>query len=286
MVLSGSEFINFAFWSGESNFSEQAASLIRGEQPYERIIRDGWWNRISTWLQDFDVEFERSSPPGKRIPIAEIHSPHVDGCVATFGTTQSSGLDVSIKAFGLGYQRIKRVDIQESYEVPGDCRALTTGAKFVIHVWKHRSSGKRRALIHMIDIDGSVVDEPLLHPHQHPCSNDYQSGAKRVHTTAQLRHQKMNTDYSDVPMRSSVPGAVKTQKMALEEGTVYSASFDLPINWFSRQGRESTEITQLSIGIEARVVKTIEMSWKLVAGHDYIRFRNVRDDMRMFWLWD
>ena len=67
MVLSASEFVNFAFWSDESNFSEAAVSLIRGEKTYDRIIKDGWWNRAWTWLQDFDQEFEETSAPGKRI---------------------------------------------------------------------------------------------------------------------------------------------------------------------------------------------------------------------------
>jgi hypothetical protein len=228
------------------------------------------------------VEFEDKSAPGKRIPIAEIHSPHINGCVGTFATTRSAGLDVSIKAFGVGYQRVKRVNIDESYEVPSACRALTTGVEFVVHVWRHRSNGKVRALIHMIAIDGSVIDEPLLHSYQHPCSDDYQIGAERVYTVAELQHQQMGTDYSDVPMRSSVLGSVNTHKMTLEQGTIYSASLEIPISWFSQAAQKSIPITQLSISIESRVTKTIEMSWKLVAGHNYIRFRNVRDDMRMF----
>jgi hypothetical protein len=96
----------------------------------------------------------------------------------------------------------------------------------------------------------------------------------------------MGTDYSDMPMRSSAPGAVKTHKMMLEQGSVYSASLELPISWFSKSAQESAPITQLSIGIESRVSKVVEMTWKLVSGHDYVRFRGVRGDMRMYWLWD
>jgi hypothetical protein len=182
MVLSESEFVGFAFWADEPDLVDTAKTFLRGQQPYDKVIKDGWWKRAWAWLQDFDVESEEKSAAGKRIPIAEIHSPHVPGCVGTFATTRSGALDVSIKAFGLGYQRIKRVDIQDTYEVPSTCRALTTGVKFVVHVWRHRFNGKRRALVQMIDIDGSVIDEPLPRSYSHLCGQDYQTGAAHVHS--------------------------------------------------------------------------------------------------------
>jgi hypothetical protein len=34
------------------------------------------------------------------------------------------------------------------------------------------------------------------------------------------------------------------------------------------------------------VARTIKMRWKLVSGRDYMGFRAVPGDMRMFWAWD
>jgi len=74
--------------------------------------------------------------------------------------------------------------------------------------------------------------------------------------------------------------------MELETGTVYSASLELPASWFSQPGAVSTPESKLAISIESRVARTVEMGWKLVSGHDYLRFRGVRGDMRMFWVWE
>ena len=69
-VLSHSDFVNFAFWSEEEPFIESATEVVRGQQTYDKTIRDGFWNRAWTWLGDFDVESEHSSTPGQRLPDA------------------------------------------------------------------------------------------------------------------------------------------------------------------------------------------------------------------------
>lgn len=286
MVLSESDLVRFAFWADEPDFIEAARGVLRGEQAYERIIMDGIWSRAWTWLGDFDVESVHKSTAGLRLPIAEIHSPHVEGCVGTFATTRAGSLDVSIKAFGLGYGRVKRVAIGHTYEVPSACRRLTTGVQFEVRVWKHKFSDKRRALVRVISIDGTVIDEPLDVFAQHPCGSNYRESAARIHAVAQLRGQNVGQEYSDVPMHDATKGAVSTHSIKLEAGSVYSVSLELPLTWFPGAAKAGQQISKLGINIESRVSKTIEMSWKLVSGHDYMRFRGVRGDMRMFWVWE
>jgi hypothetical protein len=285
-VLAHSDLVNFAFWSEEASFIESATQVVRGRQTYDKIIRDGFWNRAWTWLDDFNLESEHTSTPGRRLRVAEIHAPHVKGCIGTFATSKSGAIDISIKAFGLGYQKVKRVAVTNSYEQPHACGALTTGVQFVVHVWKHRSSEKRRALVQFIAIDGALAGEPLSTSESHQCASGYRKLAARAHAIASIRGWKVGQDYSDVPMHSAAAGATSTHKLELEKGSVYSASLELPIAWFAQPGQNPSTLPELSIGIETRVAKTIEMSWKLVSGHDYMRFRAVPGDMRMFWVWD
>ena len=285
LFLSEPEFISFAFWADEADFVELAHKVIRGEQTYDNIIRDGVWNRVSTWLDGFDRESVLQPLGQQRIPIAEIHSPHIKGCDGTFATTRAGVLDVSIKAFGLGYGRAERITVSQSYVVPQECRALTTGVDFEVHVWKQKSSNKRRALVRVLDIDGSVVDEPLDPTAVHQCVNDYQTTLTRVEALARQRGQKMGRDYSDFPMHKAAIGAVNTQKFMLEKGSVYSASLGLSSALFPKLSNLGLPAFNLGICIESRVSRTVEISWKLVGGHDYVRFRKERDDMRIFWAW-
>jgi hypothetical protein len=218
--------------------------------------------------------------------VAEIHAPHVNGCVGTFATTRTGALDISIKAFGLGYQKIKRIQVTNSYEQPNACGALTTGVQFVVHVWKHKFSDMRRALVQFVAIDGALAGEPLSASEPHRCGSTYKNQATRAHSIAQIRCWKVGQDYSDVPMHAAADGATTTHKMELERGSVYSASLDLPLSWFARAGQNPPAVPKLAIGVETRVARTVEMSWKLVSGHDYMRFRAVPGDMRMFWVWN
>jgi hypothetical protein len=286
MLLSEPDLVSFAYWADEPDFVDSAGALLRGEQTYDKIIRDGFWRRVWTWLDDFDWESEHMSMPGQRLAIAEIHVPHIPNCVGTFATTRTGALDVSIKAFGLGYQKVKRVDVNNSYELPGACGALTTGVQFVVHVWKHKYTEKRRALIHMISIDGILVDEPLDSSVPHLCGERYRQDAASILSIAQMRGDKFGEDYSDVPMHHAAVGAVSAHKKELEKGLIYSASLELPITWFSQLGQYALPISNLVISIESRVASSIEMSWKVVSGHDYMWFRGVPGDMRKFWVWE
>jgi hypothetical protein len=284
LVLPPGDLVSFAFWSEEPAFMESATALLRGHANYDKIIKDGFWNRVITWIDDFNKESEFPSTPGQRLAIAEIHAPHVTGCGGTFATTKSGALDVSIKAFGLGYQKIKRVTVSNSFEQPNACGSLTTGVQFVVHVWKHRWNDKRRALVQVISIDGTLAGEQLTGAHR--CGGTYKKVALQTHSIARLRGWKVGEDFSDVPMHNAAEGAVTTHKMTLEKGSVYTASLELPVTWFAQPGVDASKLPKLAVSIESRVAKTVEMSWKLVSGHDYMRFRAEAGDMRMFWVWD
>lgn len=289
MLLPHSDLVNFAFWSEEDSFLASAAALLRGRQSYDKIVRDGFWSRAWTWLNDFDVESEQKSTPGRRLAIAEIHAPHVNGCIGTFAVGSQGALDVSIKAFGLGYQRVKRLTVGNSYEEPHGCASLTVGVEFLVYIWKHRFSDKRRALIKMIGIDETMSGARLDESVPHRCSATYREVAPRLGSIAQNRGLKLGADYSDVPMREADRGASTTQNLILEEGCLYSATLELLPSWFSKVGEKATKlatISKLAISIESRVARTVEISWKLVGGHNYMRFRGVRGDMRMFWVWE
>jgi hypothetical protein len=158
--------------------------------------------------------------------------------------------------------------------------------QFVVHIWKHRFSAKRRALIHFIAIDGALAGERLVLSESHRCGSTYRDVAARAHSIASIQGWKVGQDYSDVPMHDAADGADSTHKMQLEKGSVYSPSLELRITWFSQPGQDVSVIPKLAISVESRVARTVEMSWKLVSSHDYMRFRAVRGDMRMFWVWD
>ena len=286
MLLSEPDLVSFAYWANEPDFVDSAGALLRGEQTYDKIIRDGFWRRVWTWFDDFDRESEHMSALGLRLAIAEIHVPHIPNCVGTFATTRTGAFDVSIKAFGLGYQKVKRVEVKDSYELPGACGALTTGVQFVVHVWKHKYTEKRRALIHMISIDGKLVDKPLDPSAPHLCGERYRQDAAKILSTAQMRGDKFGEDYSDLPMHDSGVGAVSAHQDVLEKGLIYSADLQLPITWFSQLGQYALPISNLVISIESRVARGIEMGWKIVSGHDYMFFKGVPNDGRTFWVWE
>ena len=92
LVVPERDFVAFAFWAAMPEFVRPASALLRGETTYATIIKDNFWNHAMTWLADFNTESK--STDDSRLPIAEIHSPHVGGCKGTFATTQTGSLDV------------------------------------------------------------------------------------------------------------------------------------------------------------------------------------------------
>jgi hypothetical protein len=281
LALTGSDFVDFAFWTRDSKLMERAAALVRGDITYDKVIRDGWWSRAWTWLNNFDFESEHTSAPDQRLPIAEIHSPNIEGCAASFAKTQSGAITVAIKAFGIGYQRIKRIGIKRSYEVEAQCGLLTTGVQIVVRALRNKFTGDLRALVRLINIDGTIVGQPLPPNLYHPCGPDYASAKARVTSITHAKGQMMGENYASLPMRNEIRKAKATEKMELETGTVYNADLDLPIVWSG-----GAPISNLSLKFESTITRTIQLEWNLIGGHDYLRYRGVRDDMRMFWAWD
>lgn len=284
MLLSQADLVNFAFWSDDSELIEIAKGVIHGNQSYQEVVLNGFWNRVWTWINDYDVEAEHQLPGDWRLKIAEIHTPHVSGCIGTFATSQSGSLDVSISGFGLGYKRVSRIAISQSYELPEACCALTTGIKVTVHVWKNKHSDKRRLLIDMIKLDGTLVGEDLGPEEWHPCGKKYDEVFSSAMNVAKLKGATDDVSYTSIPMRNS-PFSTNTRKLSLEEGVVYSAAVQLPFQLFAATGQSTPAASGLGISIESKIVNSVEMSWKLVSGHDYLSYRAIPGDMRMFWAW-
>ena len=286
MVLSEAELITFAFWADEPIFIDPVRTLIQGEQTYAKIVKDGIWSRAINWWEGFVFESEYWSDPENRLPVAEIHTPHIEGCVGTFATTADGALDVSIKAFGFGYQKFKQVTVDRSYEAKGSCCTLTTGVQFLVHILKQKFSDKRRAIIKRIDIDGNLICEPSKLSDPHFCGENYQNTIRNIKSLSQLRGQNLNDYYSILPMGKDPPGSIVGYSEKFKKDCVYSFSLELPMSWFSQSVQNSASIFKLGISIESRVSKTIAMGWKLMSGHNYLNFKGVGGDKRMFWLWD
>ena len=94
---------------------------------------------------------------------------------------------------------------------------------------------------------------------------------------AAIGWQRPGRDYFDLPMQDSVSGATSDDSVELEKGSVYSVALELPV--------DLGLAPKAGLTIESKVSKTVKMSWKVVSGHDYVRFQTAREDMRMFWAW-
>jgi hypothetical protein len=274
-----SDAVEFAFWAADPDLTKTAHDLIRGEITYDKAIRDGWLNRFRSWFEGFVFEGKQVSPPHQRLPIGEMHSPHVEGCSVTFAQTSSGSMGVSVKAVGLGYRRVKKVTLEDEYTEKKQCAQLTIGVEFIIHVYQSKFTGERRAHIHEIVMDSVVSGRPLPPHLEHPCGPGYERTYNLVRKLSPVIGHKLGTDYSDMPMRAD---SEKKRGLSLEVGTTYKAALILPLVWPTAPDLA----TKLSLKIESTVTKTVKMQWTLAGGHDYLSYRRVPGDMRYFWAWD
>jgi hypothetical protein len=282
LALSQADLIAFAFWSGESQLEADARLLLRGDRSYEEIVLGGFWERAWLWISDFDFETSHPCPPGQRLTIAEIHTPHVQGCSGTFASSSSGSLNIAIEVLGLKYQRIKELTIESSYEIQANCAAITTGVQFEVHTYRHRFSGKTKAVVENLDIDGIIVGESLeQRSHQCRPSSDLR-GKLEALSSACRGPSDLKPKY--IPKKTD-PGEDTSWGMKLEQGVVYAASLSLPLGLFSGPGVVLPDLPVFGINIESSVVNKLEMRWKLVSGHDYLFHRANRNDMRLFWNW-
>ena len=279
LALPREAFIEFAFWTRQPEFEGAAAGLLRGDKGYVEVLRDGLWNRITTWLDDFDVVGTERSVEGTRVAVGEIHIPHIDGCIGTFATTRSGALDVSIKVAGLRGGRSKKITLGSEIPVPAVCRAMTTGIGYEVTVKRHRFNGSLIALCKILWIDGTLIDEDLDPQAPHPCADNYPAAKAKIPSIAKAAKLTEGTDYADHPLAASV-SEFPTYKLTLDLGTLYSASLSTPAMTV-----QSLPVPQIELAVESAVTRTVEMTWKLVKGHNYMRFRSERQDMRIFWAW-
>jgi hypothetical protein len=274
-----SDAVEFAFWAGDPALMQSARDLIRGDVTYDKAIRDGLLNRFRTWFEGFVFEGRQISPPHQRLPIGEMHTPHIAGCAVTFAQTSSGSLSVCLKVVGLGYQRVKKVTLEDDYTEEQQCAQLTIGVDFVVHVYRSKFTGERRALIHEITMDSAVSGRPLPSHFEHPCGPGYEKTYDFVRKLGPVIGHKLGSDYSDIPMRAQ---ASKKRGMLLEVGTSYKAAFKIPLVWPTAPDLSTT----LSLKVESTITKTVKIQWTLAGGHDYLSYRRVPGDMRYFWAWD
>jgi hypothetical protein len=278
MALPVDDFTDFAFWSDDADFVREAEDILCGRRGYVEVIRDGIWNRIAAWWKRFETVGKERSVSGARIGVAELHIPHVRGCLGKFATAQTGTLDVSIKVLGFGGGRSKRLTLGSVLTIR-ECRLLTTGAEYEITVMRRPDDGKVLALCKILSLDGTIIDEELPPNEPHYCRDDYQSAKRMLQAIVEAAGLESPGDYSDLPLHDS-RAEKPTTKLSLQTGTVYSAKLSTPATSIN-----GLNIPKVGLEVKSTVTRTIDMSWQLVAGHDYLRFRAERHDMRMFWAW-
>jgi len=278
MALPVDDFTDFAFWSNEPDFLRAADDILNGRRGYAEVIRDGVLSRVAAWWKGFETVGEERSVFGARIGVAELHIPQVRGCVGKFATAEKGTLDVSIKVLGFGGGRSKRLSIANVLTIR-ECRLLTTGAHYKITVMRRPDNGAIRVLCKIESLDGTIVDEELPLDQPHYCRNDYEQAKLRLEAIAEAAGLETPGDYSDLPLHNS-RAEKPTTKLSLQTGTVYSAKLSTPTPTIF-----GFQVPKIGLEVKSTVTNTIEMSWQLVAGHDYLRFRDERQDMRMFWAW-
>lgn len=278
MALTVDDFTGLAFWSEDADFVRTANDILIGRRGYVEIIRDGIWNRVGAWWKGFETVAKERSVGGARISIAEMHIPRVRGCAGKFATTQKGTLDVSIKVLGFGGGRSKRLSIGSELTLH-ECRQLTTGAEYEITVLRRPNDDKILALCKILSLDGIIIDEQLPQHEWHHCRDDYDSAKRRLQVIVEAAGLEPPGDYADLPLHDSRASG-PTTKLSLETGTVYSAKLSTPATTIY-----GWAIPKIGLEVKSTVTTKIDMSWQLVAGHDYLRFRAERQDMRMFWAW-
>jgi hypothetical protein len=278
MAIPVADFTDFAFWSDEPEFVRAADDILRGRRGYIEVIRDGIWNRVAAWWKRFETVAEERSVSGARVGVAELHIPQVPGCVGKFATAEKGTLDVSIKVLGFGGGRSIRLSVGSVLTIR-ECRLLTAGAQYKITVMRRPDDGKILVLCKILSLDGTIIDEELPSDRPHYCRNDYELAKLMLQAIVEAAGLESPGDYSDLPLHNS-RAQKPTTKLSLQTGTVYSAKLSTPTTTIF-----GLDIPKVGLEVKSTVTNTIDMSWQLVSGHDYLRFRAERQDMRMFWAW-
>ena len=275
LLLPDYDFIDFAYWSDHKELIDKAKSLIKGDTQYVQMVKDGLFQRIWTWMQDYDRDTNILPPDGYRVRIGEIHCPPIPNCTATYSTENSAAIDVEIRGLGAGGGRRTQFTMTESLLTRASCIGINTRVDLSITKWTSKFSKPDRYLVTVLDIPGPLATEEIGDDEKH-CGEPYDETKALYYKLKNkgLVKEGAKHDFIDVPM-SSTPEVVKTDAWEISKDETYSSKIRLNI--------QTQEI--LGISVKSSFASNVRLEYVITGGHDYFGFRRSKGDYRRFWSW-
>lgn len=146
---------------GVANLPEKAATKLVQTYAKKEQSQAEIYSNILERINDFldDVKVGPSTEAEIWVPIAEIHRPKVDGCVATFEKTSTSSHEhsISIKIFGIGggYSKSRKFGTTDTIEASGNCLQIVVPVNVK---WKPCQRGAEKFT--RVDIE-DIRNEPV-----------------------------------------------------------------------------------------------------------------------------
>jgi hypothetical protein len=157
---------------------EQALRLARGGHSYKVLIKQGLLQDIWLNLRLFQEGDPLLAEIGVPIPVAELHSPPVEGCESAYEVlaehSGSAGLRLRVRGLGAGGGLSAKLKFRDRLWTEAACGQITIPGDIEVVPWNNPDSGERIEVVSITNIrEGawSLVDIPI--GRLHLCSDSF-----------------------------------------------------------------------------------------------------------------
>ncbi|HET9982144.1 MAG TPA: hypothetical protein VFQ38_01090 [Longimicrobiales bacterium] len=248
---------------------DQALRLLRGQEPYRALVAGGWLQ--SLWLNL--ILFEEGDPVlaeiGVPLPVAELHSPWIDGCESGYEVTteeaRGAGLKLQVRGVGAGGGLHAKLRFHDRLWTEAACGQVTIPGDIEVVPWTNPDTRERIDVVSITNISAgewSLAEIPA--ERAHPCSDTLEDRLRDFSERERRGWLRAGADFFRHTVE--VAGGIERER-TLEREREFSLALGEVLELTSQFTREYT------------------YSYKVAGKADYVGYFEDARSEAFFWAW-
>lgn len=272
------EFRQFALNTGLN--VPGADDLLGGNTDYRDAISGGLLAQTLLLLTGLRLHETHGLDQEVKIPVAELHCPHVENCTATYTEKRSRGRDFSLKlevaGNGVGTSLTQSIGFSESVTTKGECLSLYKRARVAVQEWRGARDQEALYFLKIVSLIKGLSSEPVDASAYHLCGDGFQEMDDHI---GELRRKGVYQDADLNKMEISSPQTTQGYVMEVKRGVMINSVISLPL------GLYDLPAIKLQLSVKSEVIREMGLSGSVQGGYNYLGFYVAPDRSNVNWAW-